>query len=225
MVSAVALAFFDLDRTLLSVNSAKRWLRREVALGFVRKRDALVAAVWLARYELGFMNAEGLVERAVAQLAGSRVDALRERTRRFFEAEVRPTYRPGALAALAQHRARGDRLVMLTSSSLYLSELVGADLGIEELLCTRFEADAQGHHTGRTVGRACFGSAKLAYALESAARHGVRLADCTFYTDSFSDRSVLERVGRPVAVNPDPRLRRLAGQRGWLVTDWGSPGP
>lgn len=219
----MALAFFDLDRTLLSVNSATLWVRREVALGFVRKRDAIRAALWLARYQLGFVNAEGLVEEAVAQLKGSRVADVKDRTRRFFEAEVKPTYRPGGLEALALHRGRGDGIVMLTSSSLYLSELVGADLGISELLCTRFEADAQGLHTGRVVGRACFGTGKLAYAQESAARHGVALEACTFYTDSFSDLPVLERVGRPVAVNPDPRLRRLASKRGWPVTDWGVP--
>jgi HAD superfamily hydrolase (TIGR01490 family) len=219
----VALAFFDLDRTLLSVNSATLWVRREVALGFVRKRDAFRAALWLARYQLGFVNAEGLVEEAVAQLAGTRVADLKARTRRFYEAEVKPTYRPGGLEALAWHRGRGDRPILLTSSSLYLSELVAADLGIEEILCTRFEADAEGFHTGRVVGRACFGAGKLAYAQASAARHGVALEDCTFYTDSFSDLPVLERVGRPVAVNPDPRLRRLATKRGWPVTDWGTP--
>jgi HAD superfamily hydrolase (TIGR01490 family) len=219
----VALAFFDLDRTLLSVNSAALWVRRELALGFLRKRDAIRAAFWLAHYRLGFVDAERLVEEAVARLKGSRVADVKERTRRFFEAEVKPTYRPGALEALSLHRDRGDRVAMLTSSSLYLSELVGADLGIDEILCTRFEADAAGFHTGRVVGRPCFGAGKLAYAQEAAARHGVALDACTFYTDSFSDLPVLERVGRPVAVNPDPRLRRLANKRGWPVTDWGVP--
>jgi len=51
----------------------------------------------------------------------------------------------------------------------------------------------------------------------------VRLSDCAFYTDSFSDVPVLEAVGQPVAVNPDPRLRRRANKRGWRIVDWGTP--
>ena len=219
----MAVAFFDLDRTLLAVNSGTLWVRREVALGFLRKRDALRAALWLTRYQLGFASAEKMVEDAVAQLKGTPAGPLRDRTRRFFEAEVRPTYRPGGRQALEEHRARGDALVMLTSSTNYLSELVAAELGLGEILCNRLEVDQSGRHTGRVVGRVCFGAGKLSYADETARRHGVPLEACSFYTDSFSDLPVLERVGRPVAVNPDPRLRRLALRRGWPVVDWGEP--
>ncbi|GMU60711.1 MAG: phosphoserine phosphatase [Myxococcaceae bacterium] len=219
----MTVAFFDLDRTLLAVNSGTLWVRREVALGFLRKRDALRAALWLARYQLGFASAEKLVEDAVAQLAGSPAEPLRERTRRFFEAEVRPTYRPGGRQALEHHRQRGDRVVMLTSSTNYLAELVADELGLDEILCNTLEVGPDGRHTGRVVGRVCFGAGKLPYAQDAAQKHGVALEACTFYTDSFSDLPVLERVGRPVAVNPDPRLRRQAGRRGWTVTDWGEP--
>lgn len=219
----MALAFFDLDRTILAVNSGTLWVRREAALGFLRKRDALRAAVWLARYQLGFASAEAMVEEAIAQLRGTPAAPLKQRTARFFEAEVRSTYRPGARQALEQHRARGDRVVMLTSSTNYLSELVAAELGVEEILCNTLEVDAAGLHTGRVVGRVCFGAGKLTHASAAAQRHGVPLEVCTFYTDSFSDVPVLEQVGRPVAVNPDLRLRRLAQRRGWTVTDWGEP--
>lgn len=217
------LAFFDLDRTILSVNSGGRWLRREVAQGFLAKRTALMAMVWLLRYELGFANGEDMVAKAVAHTVGSSAPELEQRTRAFFEAEVRQTYRPGALAAIDQHRRGGDRLVMLTSSSNYLSELVAGDLCFDEVLCNRLEVDPHGRHTGRVVGRVCFGAGKLFHAQQACARHGVALRDCAFYTDSFSDRLVLEVVGRPVAVNPDPRLKRRAGRQGWAVVDWGQP--
>jgi HAD superfamily hydrolase (TIGR01490 family) len=221
----VRIAFFDLDRTLLAVNSGVRWVRREVALGFLSKWLALRAAAWLVRYELGFATGEDMVAEAVAQAAGSDARELEARTREFFEREVRGTFRPGALLAVDEHRRAGDRLVMLTSSSNYLAELVSKELAFHEVLCNRFEVDAGGRHTGRVVGRICFGAGKLFHAEQACSRHGVALADCTFYTDSFSDLRVLEAVGRPVAVNPDPRLRRTAARRGWGVVDWGQPLP
>ncbi len=105
--------------------------------------------------------------------------------------------------------------------SLYLSELVAEELGLDDVLCNRFEVDDSGAHTGRPVGTLCFGAGKLGYAEAYARDRGVSLADCWFYTDSFSDLPVLERVGHPVVVNPDPRLRREAERRGWPVEWWG----
>lgn len=219
----MSLAFFDLDRTLLAVNSAALWVRREMRLGHVRKRDALRAGLWLARYELGFAAGEEMVEEAVRRLRGSEAAALQERTARFYDEEVRQAYRPGGIRALKAHRTRGDRLIMLTSSTHYLSELVAGELGLDEVLCNRLEVDDRGRHTGRVVGRICFGEGKVTWALEACARHQVPLPSCTFYTDSFSDLPVLERVGTPVAVNPDLRLRRHARRLGWALVDWGSP--
>jgi HAD superfamily hydrolase (TIGR01490 family) len=221
--SCVRLVFFDLDKTILSVNSGTLWVRREVALGHLSKRHALRAMTWLARYHFGFASAEAMVAEAVAHLAGTEAAVLRARTERFFAEEVRQTYRPGALEAIRSHRAAGERLVMLTSSSNYLSCLVAEELGFDEVLCNHLEVDAAGRHTGRVVGGVCFGAGKLPHAQRSAAAHGGGLAGATFYTDSYSDLPVLEAVGHPVAVNPDPRLRRHALKRGWRVVDWGTP--
>ncbi len=215
------IAFFDLDKTLLCVNSGTLWVRREVALGHISKRQALRAMAWLGRYHLGFASAEAMVIEAVAELTGTSGEALQQRTERFFHEEVRQTYRPGALEALESHRREGRRLVMLTSSSNYLSELVAHELRFDAVLCNRLEVDAQGAHTGRVVGRVCFGAGKLSHAQAEADRLGVALHDSVFYTDSFSDLTVLEAVAEPVAVNPDFRLRRLAKRRGWRIVDWG----
>ncbi len=217
------IAFFDLDKTILSVNSGTLWVRREVALGHLAKRQAFKAMTWLARYHLGFASAEAMVSEAVAQITGTQAAALRERTQRFFTEEVRQTYRPGALQAIEQHRREGRRLVMLTSSTHYLSELVAEELRFDSVLCNRLEVDAQGLHTGLVVGGVCFGPGKLPHAQREAQQAGAALSEAVFYTDSYSDLSVLEAVGEPVAVNPDPRLRRLAHKRNWRIVDWGVP--
>jgi len=219
----VAIAFFDLDKTLLAVNSGTLWVRRELALGYVTKRQALRAAFWLARYQLGFASAEVMVEEAVAEITGTRAADLRERTARFYEQEVRRTFRAGGLEALRQHRAAGDRCVLLTSSSNYMSELVQRELRLDGVLCNTMEVDANGLHTGRVVGRVCFAAGKLVHAEAEARARGVALKDCAFYTDSYSDLSVLAVVGRPVPVNPDPRLRRHAARAGWAIAEWGGP--
>jgi len=220
----VAIAFFDLDKTLLAVNSATLWVRRELALGNLRRREGLQAAVWLGLYQLGFSRMDALVARAIATTAGTREDDLRERMRHFYRSELQSLYRPGALEALERHRAAGDRLVLLTSSSEYLSQCVSEELRLDGILCNRFEVDSRGVHTGRAIGTLCYGAGKLGYARGYAAGAKTDLRDCAFYTDSYSDVSVLRQVGRPVAVNPDLRLRRHASSQRWETVDWGMPG-
>ena len=214
-------AFFDLDKTLISRNSATLWIRFELAAGRVSRWQALHALTYVVRYSLGSVDMEGAIRRSVASIAGQPEAELRERALRFYDALVRPLYRPGAAAAIAAHRAAGDRLVLLTSSSNYVSELVCRDLGLDDYLCNRFEVDARGCYTGRPIEPLCFGSGKVELAARHAERSQLSLADAVFFTDSISDLPMLEAVGRPVAVHPDPRLRRAAKQRGWEIVEWG----
>jgi len=218
----VAIAFFDLDLTLLAANSGKLWIRREVALGQLSKRSAVKAAVWLARYQLG-LGGLTLATRAIGTAQGLHASDLIARTESFYQRQVRTLFRPGGIDALKSHRASGDRVVLLTASSHFLAELVSQELALDGTLCNRLEVDPQGLLTGRTVGPICYGEGKLLHAQAEADRHQVKLLDCAFYTDSYSDLPVLEVVGQPVAVNPDPRLRRLAGKKGWKIVDWGTP--
>lgn len=219
----MGIAFFDLDRTLLCRNSGVLWLRAELRAGHIGLGQAARAALWLSRYHLGATGLDAALGEAIATLAGQDEATLRERTARFYTREVQGLYRPGGREAVARHRAAGHRLVLLTSSSNYLSEPVLGELGLHEALCCRFEVDPAGRFTGRPAGVLAFGEGKLTLARDCAARQGVSLAECSFYTDSLSDLPVLEAVGHPVAVHPDPRLRRLAQQRGWAVEDWGEP--
>lgn len=219
----VSIAFFDFDKTLIASNSGALWLRRELRLGHITPLQGLRAASWLMRYRLGFAALEDAIASAIATLAGSREQELRERTARFYESQVRPLYRPGARKALDAHRRAGDTLVLLTSSSLYLSELVARELQLDAVICNRFEVDERGLHTGRTIGAVCFGRGKLLHAQEFVRERGMYLTDCAFYTDSFADLPVLEAVGKLVVVNPDRRLKRLAHRRGWEMVDWGQP--
>ena len=92
-------------------------------------------------------------------------------------------------------------------------------LGVPDLLCTELEV-VDGRLTGRHIAPACAGAGKVVYAERYAAEHGVDLGRSYFYTDSYSDLPMLERVGCPRVVNPDPRLRRRARARGWEIERW-----
>lgn len=214
------IAFFDLDRTVLSVNSATLWVRRELREGRIRWRDGARAAAWMGLYHLGAAHIEGALLRAAAFMRGQDEDELRARTRRFWTEEVRPFVRPGALACIARHRTAGDPLHLLTSSSSYLSEVVVEDLGFDGFLANHFESH-EGVLTGAARLPLCFGAGKVERAAALLRTLGTSFDDTVFYTDSFSDLPMLEAVATPVVVHPDPRLRRAARARAWVIEDWG----
>ena len=220
------IAFFDLDRTLLAVNSAELWMKREFREGYVTRWQAARAAAWIASYHAGFAKLERALEAAIASLAGQEEAAIAARTHRFYAEELASAYRPRARDILEQHRTQGHTLALLTASSRYLSEDAGRDLAIPHLLCNRFEVQ-DGRFTGRTDrafadGVLCYGPGKLNHARALAESLGERLEDAWFYTDSVSDLEVLRAVGHPVVVHPDARLRKAARKAGWPIQDWGS---
>lgn len=218
----MSIGFFDFDKTLIRKNSGTMWVIEEYKRGAIGLVDLMRAASWLARYSIGFVDLEETLRIAIKSLEGTSEADLRQRVETFYETKLKDLYRPGAKEALETHRSRGDKLVLLTSASNYVSELITADLGLDGFLANRFEVKDDGMFSGEPDGAICYGKGKLIHAEAYAKEHGVALEDCAFYTDSMADLPVLEVVGTPVAVNPDPRLRRTATERGWSIQDWGA---
>jgi len=216
------IAFFDLDKTVISVNSANLWVWDEFRAGRLSYADAAMAGVWLCRYAFGAVSLSGPMREAVAALAGIAEDVFDARVNTFYRRRVAHKVRPGALAALARHRQDGHRCVLLTAASSYLAMRFCRDLELVDYLCSRFEVGDDGKFTGRAVEPMCFGSGKVEIATSYAISHGASLADCVFYSDSYSDMPMLDAVGNSIAVNPDRALRREASRRGWPCVDWGT---
>jgi HAD superfamily hydrolase (TIGR01490 family) len=212
-------AFFDLDRTLLTVNSGRLWVEAERRSGRISREQLGWAMLYLAAYKLGVVDMERAMEQAVRTLKGMAEGTLRSRTHAWYDAHVRRHAAPGAFRAIAHHRERAHRLVLLTSSSAYEAERAIEHFGLDAALCTRFEV-RDGLFTGAVERPLCYGEGKVALAEAHAKEHGVDLDESYFYTDSITDRPMLERVGHPRAVHPDPRLRLLALRRGWPTLDW-----
>lgn len=221
----MAIAFFDLDKTLLARNSAALWLMWELRRGNVRLHEAVLATAWLLKYRLGRTDLEEPLRRSAQALCGVPERLWQARTQAFYRARVRDQFRGGGLVALAHHRARGDRVVLLSSTHNHLAQAVQDDLQFDAVLCTTLSTDAQGLLTGGIEGPLCFGEGKLLAARALCARWQVPLPLCTFYTDANADMPVLVAVGRPVAVNPDRVLAQHARLRGWPIEDWGPPVP
>jgi len=215
-------AFFDIDHTVLEINSGSRWIEymwRTKQMGVVQVARALK---WLTQYRFGLLDYEAMAARVLSGYAGREVAPLADEMARWFHAEIEWAICTEARARIAEHRRAGDVLVLLTSATQFVTLPVAVALDIEHTLCTRVEIDG-GRFTGRYTPPACYGRGKVEHAERFAADHGIDLGASYFYSDSVSDLPMLERVGLPRVINPDLRLRKLARLRGWSIERWTAP--
>jgi HAD superfamily hydrolase (TIGR01490 family) len=215
-----AAAIFDLDRTLLEVNSGTLWFRRERAAGRLPLAQALEAAGWMGLYGLGLMKGDAALGRAVRSIAGEAEAVVNDRLNAFYDEELAGHFAPGGIAALKAHQHAGDPTVLLTSASAVLARRVQDDLGMDAALGLELEV-RDGVFTG-SIAQLSFGRAKVVLAERWAQQNDIDLKQSWFYSDSVSDLPLLERVGRAMVVKPDPRLTRVARKRGWPILDWSS---
>lgn len=209
-------AFFDIDGTLIARNSASLYMQHLRRTGQARRRDVARTLYFLLRYKLGLLDVERALAVSMEWIAGKREDAVRADCLEWYVRVVRPFVVPAMAEAVRAHREAGHVVALLTSATRYLAEPLAADLGVEHAIVTQLVV-RDGVFTGEAVRPVCYGRGKTFWAECFAARNGVDLARSYFYTDSITDLPVLERVGEPRVVNPDPRLRRVALRRGWPV--------
>lgn len=211
-----ATVFVDLDRCLLIDDSVSGSLARLVARGVARRRT-LVKGLWMyTGYRMNWLDAEGLVAAGVSDLAGVAEAIVEEEAEAYFQQAARYRYRRAMLAELDLHRAAGRPIWLLTGGLPYLARRIAADLELDGVAATNPDI-REGLFTGRLSERPCVGAGKIVHAQRVAQSLGRPLHRSWFYSDSYSDRPMLEVAEVPVAVNPDGKLRRLARQRGWRV--------
>lgn len=212
-------AFFDMDRTLIRCNSGTEWIRYLYRRGELSKVGLLRGLGWVAQYKLSVLDIEAVTTRVVGDMAGQTERDMVDKCLPFFDQVVWPAVTRQGRAALERHRALGHEIALLSSSSQYVASLLAERLGIEHVLCTRIEAQ-DGIFTGRYARPACYGEGKIHWAEGFATPRGISLGQSWFYTDSYTDLPMLERVGHRVVVNPDARLQRHARRVGWTVERW-----
>jgi len=213
--ATLRLAIFDLDNTLLGGDSDHLWGRFLVQQGVVDgERYERANERFLRDYEAGRLDIDAFLAFALRPLAENDPGQLEAWRQRFVEELIRPVVLPAAQALVERHRRRGDQPLIITATNRFVTEPIAELFGIDELLATEPER-AGGRFTGRHRGTPTFREGKI-HALEAwLARQDQRFEAMDFYSDSRNDLPLLERVDRPVAVDPDPVLAETARQRGW----------
>ena len=218
----VKLALFDLDHTLIPMDSDYAWGSYTTDIGwtdpvlFKQRNDD-----FYAHYKAGTLDIHEYVrfatDAARRQGATKSIAAHAD----FMSAIVQPAIKQQALDLLQQHRAEGAELVIVTATNAFVTRPIAQALGVEELIAVDLEQDADGWITGKIQGVPSFREGKITRVEQWLAQRGLgwQDVDATFYSDSINDLPLLEKVQHPVATNPDARLRAIAQERGWRILE------
>jgi len=215
------LALFDLDNTLLAGDSDYEWGQFLVDHG-VLERDVYEAQNrgYYEQYVAGTLDIHEYLGFALRPLAEHSGPELERWHAEFMRLRIAPMITPAARALVRGHLEARDLCVIVTATNSFVTAPIARAFGVRHLIATEPET-RDGRFTGRVAGTPCFREGKLRCLDEWLATHGSRkleeFEESVFYSDSHNDLPLLERVTRPVAVDPDPELAAEAGRRGWAV--------
>jgi HAD superfamily hydrolase (TIGR01490 family) len=217
-----ALALFDLDNTLLPLDSDYAWGEFTHVIGWT-DREAFRQRndEFYEHYKAGTLDVHEYVRfatRAVREQGAAKAQAARDR---FMAEVIRPAIREAALALVRRHQAAGDLTAIVTATNEFVTRPIADAFGVRELIAVELERGADGWITGEIAGVPSLREGKVTRLAQWLGERGLGWQDveATFYSDSMNDLPLLERVDHPVATNAEPRLRAIAAERGWRILD------
>ena len=217
-----SICLFDLDHTLLPLDSDHAWGQYTTRMGwtdaenFAQRNDA-----FYRQYQKGELDIYAYVLFATQAARERGLQASSIAHQAFMRDVIIPAMRPEATALVQRHRAQGDRLMIVTATNEFVTAPIAQAFGIDTLIAVQLERDRNGELTGRIAGTPSFGPGKVVRLQQWLDEQGLTWEGIrsTFYSDSINDLPLLEKVNHPVATNPDARLRAVAQQRGWPILE------
>ena len=220
------LTLFDLDHTLLPIDSDYAWGVFTTTIGWTDPIDfKLRNDEFFAHYKAGTLDIHDYVRFATAAIRHQGAMNSEAAHAYFMRVVVQPAIKPQALALVRQHQTAGDEVVIVTATNEFVTRPIAQAFGVQQLIAVELEYDSapggSGWITGEIKGVPSAREGKVTRVAQWLAQRQLDWGDVdsTFYTDSINDLSLMENVTHPVATNPDERLRGVAIERGWRILE------
>lgn len=217
------IAVFDYDGTCIDGQSGSLFTTYLLTHGMMSLPRALRLGWWGARYKLHLPyrqdEARELVFGALGEMTPERIA---EVMRAFHDEVLGKKYRSAAIAEVTRRREEGCVTLLVSATFDVIAGAAAEVLGVDAVLATQMERDANGRYTGRVEGTVVAGAEKY--------RSVKRWCDDRFgagawrlayaYGDHHSDEDLLSRAGEAFAVCPGQTLKSIAKKNGWEILDW-----
>ncbi len=215
---ASAAAFFDLDKTIIAKSSTLAFGKPFFQGGLINRRAVVRSAY--AQFVFALAGADKdqmdrMRDYLTGMCTGWDVQQIRDIVNETLHEIIDPLVYNEAVELIAEHKAAGRDVVIISSSGDEVVRPIGEMVGADHVIATRMVVQ-DGHYTGEIEFYA-YGQHKADGLRALATERGYDLSESYAYSDSSTDLPMLEAVGHPFAVNPDRALRKAAVEHGWPV--------
>lgn len=215
-ISKSYIAFFDLDKTILCINSGPVLVREAYRSGLMSTADLLHAIYLSWLYKFNLKDTAMIISGMGKWLKGLTVAEVIELSEHVVNKYLVDSIRPEIISEIKFHREHNAEIVILSSVMIEICRPLGSHLGADNFICTEMQV-ADGVLTGLPEKNFCFNDEKRVRLKEYCEVRNYNLSEAFYYGDSISDFPALEVVGHPVCVAPDRKLSGIAHERGWKV--------
>ena len=210
------IAFFDLDHTIIKTTSGKLIAHHAYKNGLFSAQNLIFGGLWSTLHNSGLIAADRVIAKILKSFKNISEEHFIKIANQVFDARIKDTIRKNISAEIKSHRKKNGHTVILSAALAYSCTPIKNFLGMDDSLCTKLEV-IDGYFSGAYDGKYCYGEEKLIQAGNYCKEHNFSLDQSYFYTDSVSDLPLLEKVGYPICVAPEPKLARIACRRGWTI--------
>jgi HAD superfamily hydrolase (TIGR01490 family) len=213
----LALTIFDLDETLIGIDSDHAWGGYVVDEGLVDEGNYRATnQQFFDDYKQGIMDVDAYMKFSCDVLSKYDHEFLFAHREKFINERIRPNILPKACSLIQSHQAKGDKVIVITATVDFITQAIVDLLGIDTLIAPVAEVVA-GRYTGGIVGTVSIGSGKVSRLKEWLIGKDISMNESRFYSDSANDLPLLEKVTYPVAVDPDDKLAAIAKINNWPI--------
>lgn len=213
------IAFFDIDDTILRINSTKVLVKAARKEGMMSMGSYIKAISQVLLYRLKMKDALQIIHKMGSWVAGISVDEFNKMVEGINKTIIVEAIRPEIIEEIRIHKENNAEVAILSSAVEAICFPLAEFLGIDHVLCSELES-RNNRFTGKPVGNFCFGEEKLVRMVNYCESRNHSIDDAYYYADSIDDLPVLKRVGHPVCVTPDKRLIKFATNAGWKIHQW-----
>ena len=208
------LLIFDLDNTLLAGDSDRNW-------GIFLSEQKIVDESYLDEserfynnYYEGSLDIDGFLSFCLKPLMTNDMAKLLKLREQFIEEKIRPIVTKTGKELIDQAHAEGKKVIIATATNDFVTRPIADIFDVSVLIATEFEIKDNAF-TGRVVGAPCFRGGKLNKVTKWINDNNFDLSQASFYSDSFNDLPLLEKVKKPVIVDGDDKLREIGKNKNW----------
>jgi len=207
------LTIFDLDNTLLSGDSDRAWGQYIVEKKIVSDKFLVESENFYNSYYDGNLDIHSFLDFCLKPLMENEWSNLIELREGFIENKIKPMILNKAVEAVELSKSKGP-VVIATATNSFVTRPIADLFGIKNLIATEFIIK-DNKFTGEVDGVPCFREGKVQKVEKWVKENGYNLLDATFYSDSFNDLPLLQKVKTAIVVDGDDKLIEKAKHNEW----------